>query len=190
MRTLCDGCDCDPAAFFCPADAALCRACDQMVHMCDNLASRHIRLGLESPSDVARCGICEVSSGTLSPSDVTRCGICEVSSGVKRTHARFLLLRQRIQFPEKLHIFEATASQTTYQAEKSSEQTLSLPLILAGQRQNHKVLPVPKVAASSSGQTRKVKKMIDLNRKPRNRKPPQKIKVRSWCPKEMGLLQS
>ncbi|KAJ0096400.1 hypothetical protein Patl1_29051 [Pistacia atlantica] len=108
MRTLCDGCECAPAAFFCPADAALCRACDQMVsfslpsimlllHTQLSVHSIAFAWSFASPSDDARCGICEVSSGTSSPSDVTLCGICEVSSGVKRTHARFLLLRQRIR---------------------------------------------------------------------------------------------
>lgn len=35
------------------------------VHMCNKLASRHVRVGLASPSDVPRCDICENAPGTL-----------------------------------------------------------------------------------------------------------------------------
>lgn len=33
------------------------------VHMCNKLASRHVRVGLASPSDVPRCDICESAPG-------------------------------------------------------------------------------------------------------------------------------
>ncbi|KAE8709505.1 B-box zinc finger protein 18 [Hibiscus syriacus] len=64
MRILCDACESAPAIVFCAADeAALCRACDEKVHMCNKLASRHVRVGLANPSDVPRCDICEYAPG-------------------------------------------------------------------------------------------------------------------------------
>lgn len=33
------------------------------VHMCNKLASRHVRVGLAAPSDVPRCDICENAPG-------------------------------------------------------------------------------------------------------------------------------
>jgi len=51
---------------FCAADeAALCRPCDEKVHMCNKLASRHVRVGLADPNKLARCDICENSPGML-----------------------------------------------------------------------------------------------------------------------------
>nr|GLL38513.1 hypothetical protein Ahy_B03g068035 isoform C [Ipomoea trifida] len=64
MRTLCDVCESAAAILFCAADeAALCRACDDKVHMCNKLASRHVRVGLANPIDVPRCDICENAPG-------------------------------------------------------------------------------------------------------------------------------
>ncbi|KAE8680034.1 B-box zinc finger protein 19 [Hibiscus syriacus] len=60
MRMLCDVCERAAAILFCAADeAALCRSCDEKVHMCNKLASRHVRVGLANPSDVPSCDICE-----------------------------------------------------------------------------------------------------------------------------------
>lgn len=33
------------------------------VHMCNKLASRHVRVGLANPSEVSRCDICENAPG-------------------------------------------------------------------------------------------------------------------------------
>ena len=64
MRTLCDVCESAAAILFCAADeAALCRACDEKVHMCNKLASRHVRVGLADPSKIQRCDICENAPG-------------------------------------------------------------------------------------------------------------------------------
>ena len=38
---------------------------DLQVHMCNKLASRHLRVGLADPSDVPRCDICENAPGML-----------------------------------------------------------------------------------------------------------------------------
>ncbi|EXB37112.1 putative salt tolerance-like protein [Morus notabilis] len=67
MRTLCDVCERAAAILFCAADeAALCSSCDEKVHMCNKLASRHVRVGLADPSDVPRCDICESGPGDKS----------------------------------------------------------------------------------------------------------------------------
>ncbi|MBA0653459.1 hypothetical protein Goklo_020631, partial [Gossypium klotzschianum] len=64
MRTICDACESAAAIVFCAADeAALCGACDEKVHLCNKLASRHVRVGLANPSDVPRCDICENAPG-------------------------------------------------------------------------------------------------------------------------------
>ncbi|XP_039058674.1 B-box zinc finger protein 19-like isoform X3 [Hibiscus syriacus] len=64
MRTICDVCESAGAIIFCAADeAALCRSCDEKVHMCNKLASRHVRVGLADPSNVPRCDICENAPG-------------------------------------------------------------------------------------------------------------------------------
>ena len=38
--------------------------------MCNKLASRHVRVGLASPSDVPRCDICENAPGRHFPLSV------------------------------------------------------------------------------------------------------------------------
>ncbi|CAI9299435.1 unnamed protein product [Lactuca saligna] len=104
MRTLCDVCERAAAILFCAADeAALCRACDEKVHMCNKLASRHVRVGLADPSDVPRCDICENAPaffycGIDGSSLCLQCDMV-VHVGGKRTHGRYLLLRQRVEFP-------------------------------------------------------------------------------------------
>jgi hypothetical protein len=102
MRTLCDVCESATAIIFCAADeAALCRACDEKVHLCNKLASRHVRVGLADPSSVPRCDICE-NAPAFFYCEVDGSSLClqcdmTVHVGGKRTHARYLLLRQRIE---------------------------------------------------------------------------------------------
>lgn len=47
---------------------------ESQVHMCNKLASRHIRVGLASPSDVPCCDICENAPGMQ---DFYVSGFCE-----------------------------------------------------------------------------------------------------------------
>eukprot|EP00253_Pinus_taeda_P002077 PITA_02077 len=64
MRTLCDSCEAAAAQFFCAADeAALCAKCDEKVHGCNKLASRHVRLQLRESWSIPRCDICETAAG-------------------------------------------------------------------------------------------------------------------------------
>lgn len=97
------------------------------VHLCNKLASRHVRVGLASPSDVPRCDICENAPGRQFPSQSLSSFIClklmlclfyldvaffycetdgsslclqcdmMVHVGGKRTHGRYLLFRQRVE---------------------------------------------------------------------------------------------
>ncbi|XP_041998933.1 B-box zinc finger protein 19-like [Salvia splendens] len=104
MRTLCDVCESAGAILFCAADeASLCRACDDKVHMCNKLASRHVRVGLAEPSEVPRCDICENAPAFFycEVDGTSLCLQCDmiVHVGGKRTHGRYLLLRQRVEFP-------------------------------------------------------------------------------------------
>eukprot|EP00249_Psilotum_nudum_P013763 c24496_g1_i2 orf=294-962(-) len=106
MRTLCDVCEASPACFFCAADeAALCYTCDEKVHGCNKLASRHIRLVLAEACAVPRCDICENASAFfLCEIDGTSlCLQCDmnVHVGGKKTHQRYLLMRQRVEIPQK-----------------------------------------------------------------------------------------
>ncbi|CAI0378351.1 unnamed protein product [Linum tenue] len=104
MRTLCDVCENAAAILFCAADeAALCRACDDKVHLCNKLASRHVRVGLAVPNAVPRCDICENEPAFFycEVDGTSLCLQCDMSVhvGGKRTHGRYLLLRQRVEFP-------------------------------------------------------------------------------------------
>lgn len=108
------------------------------VHLCNKLASRHVRVGLATPSAVPRCDICENAPGmqayfllVSSHVDLSLCYICKenhitlilsletthvaffyceidgsslclqcdmvVHVGGKRTHGRYLVLRQRVE---------------------------------------------------------------------------------------------
>lgn len=102
MRALCDSCESAAAILFCAADeAALCRACDDKIHTCNKLASRHIRVGLAGPSDVPLCDICENAPAFFycQVDGSSLCLQCDtaVHVGGKRTHRRYLVLRQRIE---------------------------------------------------------------------------------------------
>lgn len=104
MRTLCDVCESAAALVFCAADeASLCRSCDEKVHMCNKLASRHVRVGLADPIDVPRCDICENEPAffyceTDGSSLCLQCDMA-VHVGSKRNHERYLFFRQRVEFP-------------------------------------------------------------------------------------------
>ncbi|CAD6224117.1 unnamed protein product [Miscanthus lutarioriparius] len=71
--------------------------------MCNKLASRHVRVGLADPNKLARCDICENSPAFFycEIDGTSLCLSCDmtVHVGGKRTHGRYLLLRQRVEFP-------------------------------------------------------------------------------------------
>ncbi|KAF3440774.1 hypothetical protein FNV43_RR19060 [Rhamnella rubrinervis] len=172
MRTLCDACESAAAIVFCAADeAALCRSCDEKVHMCNKLASRHVRVGLANPSDVPRCDICENAPAFFycEIDGISLCLQCDtiVHVGGKRTHGRYLLLRQRVEFPgDKPGNLEDPASQPMDRGEARREQ-IQHPKMSSGEnQQNHRVSPVPVSDTNADGHGKRDNKMIDLNIKP------------------------
>ncbi|MCO5566716.1 hypothetical protein L7F22_020395 [Adiantum nelumboides] len=104
MRAVCDACEGAPARVFCAADeAALCAKCDEKVHGCNKLASRHIRLTLAEASAIRRCDICEKSAAFFfcGIDGTSLCLQCDmnVHVGGKRTHQRYLLMKQKVELP-------------------------------------------------------------------------------------------
>ncbi|KAL6545982.1 hypothetical protein OROGR_009856 [Orobanche gracilis] len=99
MRTLCDVCESAAAVLFCAADeAALCRACDDKRSTCvtSSLVDTYeLDLPTQAKSHVA------TSVKMLLVDGSSLCLQCDmiVHVGGKRTHGRYLLLRQRVEFP-------------------------------------------------------------------------------------------
>nr|TKS00238.1 hypothetical protein D5086_0000184510 [Populus alba] len=153
MRTLCDACESAFAIVFCAADeAALCLACDKKVHMCNKLASRHVRVAFF---------YCETDGSSL-------CLQCDmtVHVGGKRTHGRYLLLRQKIEFPGDQPQPEDPAPQPMYPGETRRGQNRPQKATAGENRQNRQVSPVLMSVTNSDGHEKVDKKMIDLNMKP------------------------
>ncbi|KAM3363048.1 B-box zinc finger protein 19 isoform X1 [Capsicum galapagoense] len=171
MRTLCDVCESAAAILFCAADeAALCHACDEKVHMCNKLASRHVRVGLAKPNDVPHCDICE-NSPAFFYCEVDGSSLClqcdmMVHVGGKRTHSRYLLLRQKVEFPgDKAGPTEELARKTLDPGENKREYSHSPKPMVENNHQNQRVSPVLVSDGSADGHGKK-DKMIDLNVKP------------------------
>ncbi|KAH7424725.1 hypothetical protein KP509_11G021600 [Ceratopteris richardii] len=105
MRAVCDVCETAPAVLFCAADeAALCIECDEKVHGCNKLASRHIRLTLaDEPNASRKCDICENATAFFfcAIDGTSLCLQCDlvVHVGGKMTHERCLLMGQRVELP-------------------------------------------------------------------------------------------
>ncbi|MCD7449736.1 hypothetical protein HAX54_001305 [Datura stramonium] len=101
MRTLCDVCESAAAILFCAADeAALCRACDEKVHMCNKLHGTCWR---------------------------------------KRTHSRYLLLRQKVEFPgDKSMPTEELARKKLDPGENKREYSHSPKPMVEDNQQNHR----------------------------------------------------
>ncbi|XP_020571652.1 B-box zinc finger protein 19-like isoform X2 [Phalaenopsis equestris] len=163
MRIICDVCESAAAVLFCAADeAALCRPCDDKVHKCNKLASRHVRVGLADPSEVPRCDICEVSPAFFycEIDGSSLCLQCDtiVHVGGKRTHARYLLLRQRVEVEDgSLQKFFQHANHVDYDHSSHPMGREKQP--------NHEVSP-PAILANSDHHGNTDSKMIDLNKTP------------------------
>ncbi|KAL4187708.1 hypothetical protein AMTRI_Chr09g20390 [Amborella trichopoda] len=176
MRTLCDACEGAPAIFFCAADeAALCRACDNKVHMCNKLASRHVRVRLADPSDVPRCDICE-NSPAFFYCEIDGSSLClqcdmAVHVGGKRTHERYLLLRQRVEFiGDKPTPIEDHAWQPMEKVEYKRDQNMLPHLMMnrEGPKENNINHQGPRVPTydSNANNDKHDAKLIDLNARP------------------------
>ncbi|XP_041014822.1 B-box zinc finger protein 18-like isoform X1 [Juglans microcarpa x Juglans regia] len=172
MRTLCDVCESAPAILFCAADeAALCRACDEKVHLCNKLASRHVRVGLAAPSDVPRCDICENAPAFFycEIDGTSLCLQCDmiVHVGGKRTHGRYLLLRQRVEFPgDKSGRLEELGLQPFIPNEARKEQSQPPKLMARENQQNHRVPLIPVLDNNIGSDSKMENQMIDLNSRP------------------------
>ncbi|KAI5684113.1 hypothetical protein M9H77_05341 [Catharanthus roseus] len=172
MRTLCDVCESAAAILFCAADeAALCRSCDDKVHKCNKLASRHLRVGLATPIDVPRCDICENAPAFFycEVDGSSLCLQCDmiVHVGGKRTHGRYLLLRQRVEFPgDKPVRIEEQAIQPIDLSENKREYTRPQKPTGGDIQQNHIVPFVPKSDVDADEHAKMETEMIDLNMKP------------------------
>nr|CAD1821418.1 unnamed protein product [Ananas comosus var. bracteatus] len=172
MRTICDVCESAAAVLFCAADeAALCRPCDEKVHMCNKLASRHVRVGLADPNEVPRCDICENAPAFFycEIDGTSLCLQCDmiVHVGGKRTHGRYLLLRQRVEFPgDKAGRIEDQSMQPKDQIENRREHNQVPSTIIRESMMNHKMSTDPGLDGSSNDHARNDSKMIDLNMRP------------------------
>ncbi|KAK6159528.1 hypothetical protein DH2020_006842 [Rehmannia glutinosa] len=162
MRTLCDVCESAAAILFCAADeAALCRACDDKVHMCNKLASRHVRVGLAEPNEVPRCDICENAPAFFycEIDGSSLCLQCDmiVHVGGKRTHGRYLLLRQRVEFPgDKPGSVDEPGSAKRESSLRAKD----------NHQQNHRVSFDPILGNNTDGDGKMENKLIDLNARP------------------------
>ncbi|XP_065869014.1 B-box zinc finger protein 19-like isoform X2 [Euphorbia lathyris] len=172
MRTLCDVCESAAAILFCAADeAALCRSCDEKVHLCNKLASRHVRVGLADPSDVPRCDICENAPAFFycEIDGSSLCLQCDmiVHVGGKRTHRRYLLLRQRIEFPgDKSGCLDQLGQQPLDQNEGKRNQNQQRKVSMRENMQNHRLSPVPVMENNTNCDGKIDNKLIDLNARP------------------------
>ncbi|XP_074313278.1 B-box zinc finger protein 19-like [Silene latifolia] len=169
MRTLCDVCESAAAIFFCAADeAALCRACDQKVHECNRLASRHIRVGLDAPNAVPKCDICE-NAPAFFYCEIDGSSLClqcdmAVHVGGKRTHKRYLLLRQRAEFPADIsgQIGDGSSQQADRTEVRREPNQTSGPT-MSEREQNH---IVPIINGNVDTESQMDATMIDLNARP------------------------
>ncbi|KAL2906714.1 B-box zinc finger protein 19 [Bienertia sinuspersici] len=152
MRTLCDVCERAAAVFFCAADqAALCPSCDDKVHTCNKLVSRHVRVRLASPKAVPPFFYCEVDGTSL-------CLQCDmaVHVGGKRTHGRYLIFKQQVEFSmyKQVQFEDATA--------KSNDQVQN------GKRTNYELHNQRNPSSPVLASTPRIgNEMIDLNSNPR-----------------------
>ncbi|TVU10139.1 hypothetical protein EJB05_43649 [Eragrostis curvula] len=124
------------------------------VHMCNKLASRHVRVGLADPNKLVRCDICENSPAFFycEVDGTSLCLSCDmtVHVGGKRTHGRYLLLRQRVEFPgDKPGHMDDVAMQTKEQMAN-----------------NHNGTDDPASDGNCNDQGNIDSKMIDLNMQP------------------------
>jgi len=171
MRTICDVCESAVAVLFCAADeAALCRPCDEKVHMCNKLASRHVRVGLADPNKLVRCDICE-SSPAFFYCDIDGTSLClscdmAVHVGGKRTHGRYLLLRQRVEFPgDKPGHMDDVAMQQM-ESENPRDQNNAHSVAKEQMVNHHHNAYDPASDGNCNGQGAIDSKMFDLNMRP------------------------
>ncbi|GAV73351.1 zf-B_box domain-containing protein [Cephalotus follicularis] len=172
MRTVCEVCESAAATVFCAADgAALCPSCDHKVHMCNKLASRHVRVGLADFSEVQHCDICENAPAFFfcEVDGSSLCLQCDmiVHVGGKRTHERYLLLRQRVQFTgDKPGLLNEVGMQPCDPNEVRGDQNQSPMLTSRENQQNHRLSQAPPIEAKADSDAKMGNGLIDLNARP------------------------
>ncbi|KAM1002464.1 hypothetical protein ACFX13_002935 [Malus domestica] len=187
MRTLCDVCESAAAILFCAADeAALCRSCDEKVHLCNKLANRHVRVGIATPSDVPCCDICENAPAFFycEVDGSSLCLQCDmiVHVGGKRTHGRYLLFRQRVEFPgNKLGRSEELGLQPLDQKKVQRDQNQQPDLKTGENQHNHNVSPTAVLYNNIDGDYKMDNTPIDLNSRP------QRIRGQASTNQEQGV---
>ncbi|XP_029117815.1 B-box zinc finger protein 19 isoform X2 [Elaeis guineensis] len=141
------------------------------VHMCNKLASRHVRVGLADPSEVPRCDICENAPAFFycEIDGSSLCLQCDmiVHVGGKRTHERYLLLRQRVKFQgDKPGHIEDLSMHPKDQVEQQRDHNQVPKMIMREKLPNHQLSTDPAINANSDGRGKINSKMIDLNTRP------------------------
>ncbi|KAL0454127.1 UNVERIFIED_CONTAM: B-box zinc finger protein 19 [Sesamum latifolium] len=132
-----------------------------LVYLLSRMTSifRHVRVGLAELSEVPRCDICENAPAFFycEIDGSSLCLQCDmiVHVGGKRTHRRYLLLRQRVEFPEdnKPGSREELGSQKGRLREKEN-------------LQNRRFSPNSFIGNSSESDEKMEDFLIDLNARP------------------------
>ncbi|KAI3959156.1 hypothetical protein MKX01_023832 [Papaver californicum] len=158
------------ATLLCAADeAALCVPCDEKIHLCNKLASRHVRVGIADPSIVPRCDICENAPAFFycEIDGTSLCLQCDITVhvGGKRTHERFLLLRQRAEFPVDK---SANSDDQPRQPMNPRENRWHPPEMTVKTHEQNKASAIPISNGKVNHQKMDIK-MFDLNTRPNNR---------------------
>nr|ABK93896.1 unknown [Populus trichocarpa] len=90
-----------------------------------------------------------------------------VHVGGKRTHGRYLLLRQRVEFPgDKPGRMEEQGQQPLDHNETRRDQNQPLKLTARENKQNHRASPVPMVENNTDSDGKMDNNLIDLNARP------------------------
>ncbi|KAI5061376.1 hypothetical protein GOP47_0023881 [Adiantum capillus-veneris] len=158
-----------PARVFCAADeAALCPMCDEKVHGCNKLASRHVRLTLAEASAIRRCDICENAPAFFfcAVDGTSLCLQCDmdVHVGGKRTHQRYLLMGQQLKFPIPHGGGADFSKQPTIESvlQRDQQRVLENPESDSPLREGSNTSAIAIAIGNTSSQ------MIDLNFRPHN----------------------
>ncbi|KAL3614013.1 hypothetical protein CASFOL_042087 [Castilleja foliolosa] len=156
MRTLCDVCESAAAILFCAADeASLCRACDDKRYICVT-SSLVDTYELDLQSQVKSHVVTYAKMLLIDGSSL--CLQCDmiVHVGGKRTHGRYLMLRQRVEFP---------GDKPVSGDEPGSQRVISSLREKDNSQQNHRISS-NQILSDNNGDGKMENKLIDLNARP------------------------
>ncbi|GER35503.1 B-box zinc finger family protein [Striga asiatica] len=121
MKIQCDVCERDEASVFCVADeAALCPACDHLVHHANKLAGKHQRYSLHQPSSkqAPLCDVCQDRRAFLfcQQDRAVLCRECDLhihkANEHTRKHTRFLLTGVKLSPAAALYSSSQSSSES------------------------------------------------------------------------------